>query len=323
MIANPSLLAEIGERPDDDEPRLRYADWLDEQGDPHAELIRVQCRLARLPEDAANRRELEQQEAGAYQAVVDSWPVPLQRAGFLADEIRFHRGMIEEVEVSRAQGVDEVIEVLLAFAPTIREMRLSKAAGFSGSLFGGGDFKAVCLELDRFLAHRALRHLRVFGILKCGVGADGAAVFGTSATVAGLEDLSIIQDEIGDAGAAHLAGSPHLSRVMRLTLLDNEIGADGAAALAGWTHPGMLRHLHLVKNRIGDAGIEAIANSESLSGLNELLLSANGITDAGARALAGSSTLNNLNWLAISDQQISPAGKDALVRRFGDNLECD
>src|SRR5689334_10219352 len=34
---------------DDDTPRLVYADWLDENGDPdRAEFIRVQCRLADL-----------------------------------------------------------------------------------------------------------------------------------------------------------------------------------------------------------------------------------------------------------------------------------
>src|SRR5438477_79436 len=33
---------------DDDAPRLVYADWLDERGDPRGEFIRVQCEWARL-----------------------------------------------------------------------------------------------------------------------------------------------------------------------------------------------------------------------------------------------------------------------------------
>jgi uncharacterized protein (TIGR02996 family) len=38
--------------PDDDTPRLAFADWLDEHGEPErAEFIRVQCRLARLGHD--------------------------------------------------------------------------------------------------------------------------------------------------------------------------------------------------------------------------------------------------------------------------------
>src|SRR5947199_8367617 len=44
------FLARVRELPDADEPRLIYADWLDEQGDPRGEFIRAQVALARLPE---------------------------------------------------------------------------------------------------------------------------------------------------------------------------------------------------------------------------------------------------------------------------------
>ena len=44
------LLARIRLAPDDDGPRLIYADFLDEIGDyPRAEFIRVQLALAKLP----------------------------------------------------------------------------------------------------------------------------------------------------------------------------------------------------------------------------------------------------------------------------------
>ena len=42
--------------PHDDAPRLIYADWLDEHGQPErAEFVRVQCRLAALDDDAPER----------------------------------------------------------------------------------------------------------------------------------------------------------------------------------------------------------------------------------------------------------------------------
>jgi uncharacterized protein (TIGR02996 family) len=45
-----ALLAAVLAGPDDDLPRLVYADWLDENGRPErAEFIRVQCELAQLP----------------------------------------------------------------------------------------------------------------------------------------------------------------------------------------------------------------------------------------------------------------------------------
>jgi uncharacterized protein (TIGR02996 family) len=44
-----ALLAAIFERPDDDTPRLAYADWLDENGqETYARFIRVQCTAARF-----------------------------------------------------------------------------------------------------------------------------------------------------------------------------------------------------------------------------------------------------------------------------------
>jgi uncharacterized protein (TIGR02996 family) len=43
-----AFLQSILEAPDDDSPRLIYADWLDERGDPRAEFLRLECRLARL-----------------------------------------------------------------------------------------------------------------------------------------------------------------------------------------------------------------------------------------------------------------------------------
>src|ERR1700738_3753443 len=49
MPGDDAFLADILTRPADDAPRLVYADWLDDHGDPdRAEFIRVQIELARL-----------------------------------------------------------------------------------------------------------------------------------------------------------------------------------------------------------------------------------------------------------------------------------
>lgn len=57
MARNPELLRAILANPQEDTVRLAYADWLQENGDEaHAELIRVQCELARKPKPA--RRKL-------------------------------------------------------------------------------------------------------------------------------------------------------------------------------------------------------------------------------------------------------------------------
>ena len=66
-----ALTAAVCDRPDDDTPRLVFADWLDDHGHPdHAAFVRAQVELARTPawEPFAvlcRRRRPEWSEAGA------------------------------------------------------------------------------------------------------------------------------------------------------------------------------------------------------------------------------------------------------------------
>src|SRR4051812_35705477 len=58
-----ALLRAIDEEPHDDLPRLAYADWLDENGQPvRAEFVRVQCRLAEMPSLHPDRLPYEVRE---------------------------------------------------------------------------------------------------------------------------------------------------------------------------------------------------------------------------------------------------------------------
>src|SRR5262245_24225920 len=67
MTEREALLRAVCENPDDDLPRLVFADWLDENGDEAArawaEFIRLQCRAARLPEDSSARQHHESRAA--------------------------------------------------------------------------------------------------------------------------------------------------------------------------------------------------------------------------------------------------------------------
>ena len=47
MTSGDAFLDQILTDPDDDRPRMVYADWLLGEGDPRGELIAVQCALAR------------------------------------------------------------------------------------------------------------------------------------------------------------------------------------------------------------------------------------------------------------------------------------
>jgi uncharacterized protein (TIGR02996 family) len=63
--------------PDDDAVRRVFADWLDEQGDPLGEFIRVQCQLAGLPPWDPAREPLERREADLLAEHEEHWLSPL------------------------------------------------------------------------------------------------------------------------------------------------------------------------------------------------------------------------------------------------------
>ena len=53
------FLQQIVAAPEDVEPRLVYADWLEERGDPRGDFIRIQCELAEIDPYAAMSSEEE------------------------------------------------------------------------------------------------------------------------------------------------------------------------------------------------------------------------------------------------------------------------
>jgi uncharacterized protein (TIGR02996 family) len=90
-----ALLQAVWAEPDDDAPRLVYADWLEENGQPErAQLIRVQCELAR-PGVAESRGRLLRPEQVRL--------LTLYRTHWLPDGCDpalpwyFHRGFVERL----------------------------------------------------------------------------------------------------------------------------------------------------------------------------------------------------------------------------------
>src|SRR5436305_698754 len=74
MPSNPALLAAVLEAPDDDAPRLVYADWLDEHGDPgRGEYIRDQVERTRLPEDGPRWKALKARGVELLGAHREAW----------------------------------------------------------------------------------------------------------------------------------------------------------------------------------------------------------------------------------------------------------
>jgi uncharacterized protein (TIGR02996 family) len=75
MTHEEAFLQAIIENSDDDAPRLIYADWLDENGQPdRAEFIRIECQLAKLHQDDSRWQELEaRKEQLLWVAYRENW----------------------------------------------------------------------------------------------------------------------------------------------------------------------------------------------------------------------------------------------------------
>src|SRR6188768_3919841 len=104
------ILSAILAEPDEDVPRLAFADWLDEHGGEseraRAEFIRVQVEMARIPPRNTvpwNRRlvELRAREKFLLTTRRDEWLAPLRREGepLYGDDVHaeFCRGFVERV----------------------------------------------------------------------------------------------------------------------------------------------------------------------------------------------------------------------------------
>src|SRR4051794_33213202 len=78
MTEHEAFLQAILEAPEDDAPRLIYADWLDDHGDAErADFIRTQVFRARLPADDPRQRELGEREQALLAAHAEAWQAHL------------------------------------------------------------------------------------------------------------------------------------------------------------------------------------------------------------------------------------------------------
>jgi uncharacterized protein (TIGR02996 family) len=82
MSNEEAFLEVIREAPDDDTPRLIYADWLEERGDPRAEFLRRECLLAGVSPEHGQYAELKARLRALGSGVDLEWTALVSRAPF-------------------------------------------------------------------------------------------------------------------------------------------------------------------------------------------------------------------------------------------------
>lgn len=324
------FLHAIREVPDDDTPRLVYADWLDENGDhARAEFIRIQIELASSDLDVDRALTLRRREKSLRETHGAAWQQPFRAE----HKPHFTRGFVSALTLSAAELLERGREYLSA-AP-ITSITLSEDR----------EDAELTANLSRC---EFLRNLQALDLYSSPIGEEAARVLFGSPYLRGLRELHLgegdatpdmipilaecfsglralylwdfYQGELGDAGLTALANSPAFASLTNLNLLQTGVRADGARAVAGSPY---LRHLESLSfgfqacgyapNFIGPEGIGHLARSPQLAGLRHLGLGLTSAGSAGVRELAKSHHLHRLQSLNLGLNEIGDDGVAALA----------
>ncbi len=121
-----AFLADILEHPEDDVPRLIYADWLTDQDEPLGEFIRVQCQLARINPDYPHRLALEEAEHDLLARNQQRWLGWLHP---LLSRWTFRRGFLDEAVVPVAVYMEDAV---ITWPATVQRIEVD-LTGFQAS----------------------------------------------------------------------------------------------------------------------------------------------------------------------------------------------
>jgi uncharacterized protein (TIGR02996 family) len=207
-----ALLKAVIAEPEDDAPRLIYADWLEENGqEARAEFIRVQIELARVTEQRWNYHELRDRNVVLLQRHELGWAGPFRE---VSRTWSFHRGFIRDT-MSDLQTFVKHAGVLFAHSP-LQWIIFRNARGCLGQLSSVPQLIRVNrldMNFERLNDDDAHALARC-SYLKC------------------LNHLLLSDNQIGDSGARALASSPYLDSLDSLDLKGNlGMTATGQAAL--------------------------------------------------------------------------------------------
>src|SRR5262245_6320063 len=145
MSLDAGFLKAILDSPDDDGPRLVYADWLDEHGESHrAEFIRLQVGLARLAPWDPRRLKPRAREQGLLGRHGSTWAGGLRRYPY-----EFRRGLLEHIALDTVTRFLGSADTLFAHGPALNSVSLTPGHPLRGGRLAGWP------ELSRF------RHLTV------------------------------------------------------------------------------------------------------------------------------------------------------------------
>ena len=278
MSEEDALLSAIAAHPDEDTPRLAYADWLDEHDRPvRAEFIRLQIDIAVHKETLP--RVLQNRYVDVWirnQELIDAHRVEL--LGPLAalpntERIEFRRGFLSELSLDAERFLQHADYIAtLKPRPEVAvwdaahwllqgQLRDATSAAVITSLRMQSDRRPELVAVDALSLHMWLTdsdpwvRLRELNLGGCGIGDEGLRqiVYDHEADLPALTRLDLSGNGITDDGVLSLVNSALWPRLKDLVLGGNPIGDRAATTLAG-APPSGLEHLNLRFTAIGQPG---------------------------------------------------------------------
>lgn len=291
-----SFVTKIVDDPLNDVPRLIFADWLSERGDPRGDFIRTQCQLAGLDDRDPRRLDLEWIERKWLAQFAPSSDQRLRESTGIVSGVH-DRGMLTKLVMSAGDFVENYPEILdvcpsceIRFVDVKRDWdRLLDCGGLSR--LSGVDFynaKLGMRRLDQFLARVDLSNLRS---LRLGGAAKGREAI------------------------RRIARSPNLGGLRDLVLDGAPTDADSLPLLATAPFGTSLTRLSLVGCRIGSDSLESLSRGDVFPKLKSLNLSKNSELDSEAwQRFFGSPRFNRLHDLSVRDCDLAPSDISFLAR---------
>lgn len=321
------LHAAVLASPEDDAPRLAYADEIEAREPARAELIRIQCELATLSPASPRSVPLRLRERALVDKHHAKWMKPLKptavyawlRRGFF-HEVRVHGkkvvdggGSIFEREPVRALWSRDIgNRVVGAFAAMPELARLHKLSLPECKLDAKG--------LSTLLASPHLTRLRTLGLAYNSL--RGAAAMESLVRWDGigtLEELALnANPRLGEADLIPLLASERPRALSKLSLGGTLIGLDGMITLANHLALPALRSLSLAGSQLEGEDLRVLRTCKALSGLRALYVEGNPLDGLGLMAIAQGSWAPSLETLFVSQPedtscQLAALGKpDAL-----------
>jgi uncharacterized protein (TIGR02996 family) len=215
------FLRAICSEPEDDTPRLVYADYLEEHGDDfgraRAEFIRLQIDLARQKEDSPQRRERAFRARHLLDQYRARWLAPFQR--FCLHDVAFARGFVEKVGLMLEDLLSHAGD--LFGASPIRRLWVTELYGQTGDL--------ACIPADNQLAELDL----------CGDMIDGGSleVLARQSNLGRLRVLGLLFNDIDDAAARLLCELPFYRRLSLIRCGGNPLAEEARGRLTTYFGP--------------------------------------------------------------------------------------